>query len=88
MMVMKLPSKNRPTALIVALTITAPLPAKKRNGSTGMVAPPAKRRKEVMAASQGEPPSSSRVNVSRAVLGSYKSCFARLRASASGIPLA
>jgi hypothetical protein len=47
---------NNPTPLNTILTVTAVVPLRKAYGSTGMIAPIEKRKKDVKAASQAEPP--------------------------------
>ena len=69
------PIPNKPNTLSMRLITTAVNPLVKMNGKTGIIAPMANRKKEVIAAPQAEPPrsfgsmpNSSRASVSRAVL--------------------
>lgn len=66
--------RERPVALSAGLTITAAVRLRKKQGTTGTIAPMARRANDVVAATMGDPPSlsgsissSSRANVSSAV---------------------
>ena len=53
------PTSINAAALTMIEATTAPVPEAKMNGKTGTIAPSAKRKNDVAAATQAEPPSSS-----------------------------
>src|SRR6476620_5813653 len=53
---MPAPTPNSANAANAALTITPQLPDRKKNGTTGMLAPSANRQNDALAAAHAEPP--------------------------------